>query len=197
MNEIEKKTNKILDNLPYFMKNEEDSNNYKFIKSFSQEFFVLDSAVNELKRRIQVGTSQGTYLDDLGLLFGLRRGLNEPDSDFKVRIESFWEGYIKGGTKESLIETFKTLTGVEDVTYSEDEMIIRMSSVVPSLSVDLNLVRQALNDIKPAGTYIFIALISILEDLYSNYSDFSSISTSTSGYVTPDITQVGSAVFLL
>jgi len=192
------KTNKILNNLPDFMSTEDNSNNYKFIHSFGTTFDTLSANIDELKLSIQISTASGTKLDDLGKLFLLTRNGGENDSDFRVRILSFWEGYIQGGIKQSLIDTLKSLTGATSVTYDEtDDLIIKMSSTIPNLSINLGTISSVLNDIKPAGTFIYLTLSSKLEDIYGLYEDSIFLTTIEESWVLPDYYAIDSAVELL
>ncbi len=192
------KTERILENLPDFMPTEDSTNNYKFVHSFGTVFDELDDNVERLKSAIQLSTATGKSLDDIGRLFLLLRSGGESDEDFRVRILAFWQGYIKGGIKQSLIDTLKSLTGTEDVTYDDtDDLIIRMSSTIPNLSVNLGTISSTLNQIKPAGTFVYLTLSSRLEDVYGLYVDNIFLTTIAESWVVPDYYTIDTAVELL
>ena len=75
-------TDKLLDNLPQHMSKDSDSNNYKFLNSLSSSLEDIDNNVSGVKDSIQINTSTGAYLDQLGRLFGLNRLTDETDINF-------------------------------------------------------------------------------------------------------------------
>lgn len=182
------KVNNILKNLPTFMPIEENSNNYKFILSFSEEFDRVSSNTEGLKNAIQLSTATGTYLDSIGRLFALLRQGGEGDNDFRARIEAYWQGYIRGGVKEALIETTKTLTGSSVVDYNDDiPMVLYISSEIVNLNVSSTTILGVLNSVKPAGVHIYLYLQSSFTDKYNNYNDLHIFTKINIGWVVPDL----------
>lgn len=189
------KTKDILDNLPDFFQVEEDSNNYKFISSFDEDFQEVSDNIENLKSAIQVTTASGLDLDTIGSLFKLIRKGDETDSDFRSRILAFWQGFAQGGTETAILDTLKAMTGLsdDDITLTEiDTLKIKITANIGSLGASTDVVIDTLNEVKAAGVYLILNFQSSLSDTYE-HTDSVNINLASSIYITPDISEPDSS----
>ena len=186
------KTNDILDNLPTYWKKDSTSKNYKFITSFDDNFQDVSDQTANLKLTIQLNTSTGQALTDLGAIFALNRNADESDNDYRARIKAYWPGFSGGGTIVSIKQTVNRMTGIpeDDVnviefhsgTYIQPLKVV-VEATVPSLGTSVNVVSEVLQSTKAAGVYIIADISGETTDVYGLYTDTeTSINTNTLFY---------------
>ena len=161
------KTEKILNYLPDFLEKGE-GNNYDFITSFDSEFQDLEDNITGLKESIQLSTSTGTYLDDIGKLFSLTRYSGETDSSYRERIKSFWQSRKGGGTATGIKEALYNLTNtpVSYITVADiDDMIIHVTVPINNFSSSSSAISvdNSVQETKAAGIYATSEVIPFYE----------------------------------
>lgn len=105
------KTNNILKYLPDFL--DRRSNNRDFITSFDEDYQLAEDNIIILKTDIQLSTASGSSLDNIGLLFDLRRLDGESDFLYRGRIKSFWNANKGGGTEKNLIDAISPILNID------------------------------------------------------------------------------------
>jgi hypothetical protein len=153
-------TDKLLDNLPQHMSKDEDSNNYKFLKSFDPSLMDVDTNINGLKNSVQLNTTRGSYLDDIGRLFGINRATGESNINYRSRIKAFFQANLGGGSKPNMKDALANSFGVdeEDITIilnTEDSAIFHLEVLI-NQDVPLSVFDNALRIVdktKAAGTF--------------------------------------------
>ncbi len=197
----EEKTKKLVSNLPTFMQLDSDSNNYKFLNSFSPELNVTENNVVLLKTSLHIDEAIGDDLDNLGKLFGLFRNDEESDSSFRGRIKAFFQTAIKSGSEIGLKESLANALGIEDViiknvTTLEDEFNIFNTGsgttakvgpkITPKEDILLSYVKIKATSGSATKAYIYEDVSGILlgkADIISDIARFSSPIALKSGVV--------------
>ena len=105
-------------NLPEWMPNESDSNNYKFLNSFADSLTSLSNTYANLRTQLQIDTATGNDLDKIGLLFQLKRVTGESDTTYRNRILNYWNSGRGGGTLP-VITALLSQFSLDDFTITE------------------------------------------------------------------------------
>ena len=170
-------TDNLLKKLPDFYDKRAQSNNYGFIKSFGIELDVFEEQMNRLKESIQISTASGQQLDDIGSLFKLQRQVGEADSQFRTRIQTFWQSQLAGGIISGIRTTVSSIAGI-----SEDQVIIHEYAPMKfSISLEvgfttegvdiLKLIEDSLPTIKAAGVYALVSITNSFVETIDNLID--------------------------
>lgn len=154
---VENKTDKVLGNLPKYMKRETTSNNYNFVKSYSDELDVFDINSTELKSNIQISTSTGTSLDDIGELFGITRVLVETDGTYRSRILAYWGSLLGGGTYASIKQSISSALSISTTDITITDISVALFEIDIPINDEttlelMNTLSSIVEDIKAAGT---------------------------------------------
>ena len=149
---------KILEYLPSFWDKEVNSRTYNIIKAFADEFDYWDLERLNLINEIRINSATGSYLNDIGKLYGLTRRSGETDSQYRARIKAFFPGYSGGGTKPGIKSALSSITEVPevDITVSEFFDLKFKTSTLFDSEDDISkkqLIKDSLWDIKAAGSY--------------------------------------------
>lgn len=88
--------------LPGFWKQE--GTNLGIIDSFSGAFQGVYISLDHLSSNIFLTTASGTRLDEYGLLFKLARNTGELDVDYRNRLLSYYQTFVKSGTDEGIVD---------------------------------------------------------------------------------------------
>ena len=152
------RTERLVSNLPTFMQLDSDSNNYKFLNSFSPELNVTESGIQLLRASLRIDEAIGDDLDLFAKLFELSRNTDENDVAFRGRIKAFFQTAIKSGSEIGLKESLANALGIEqsDITIVTDEANIFYLQIAITVDTDLSIF-NGVNDIvnfgKAAGMY--------------------------------------------
>jgi hypothetical protein len=151
------KTKKILDNLPNFIPH--GGNNYDFITSFDSSFQSVSDNIINLKSSIQISTATGKSLDDLALLFNLKRKPGESDTSFRNIVQTFFSKEFRGGTVEAIKKRLERILNldVNDIIIDENENLIldiEIKVSEESEDITINQIATTINNAKPAGVYV-------------------------------------------
>ena len=186
----EEQVDTLLGGLPTFWLQDENSNNYKFFLSIASVLSTLKTNIDGLEASIQISTSSGTDLDDIGKLFGFVRDSDESDSTFRNRIQSYWQNYNRGGLKNNIINAFAEALGLDSTKVTITETTPAVINLAVDITDDLDydypnatFLSELANSVKAAGTKVVLKFgFTISGDTYE-YDDSISISTLGLGYV--------------
>lgn len=150
------RTKALVSNLPTFMQLDINSNNYKFLNSFSPELNVSEIAISSLKSGLQINTAKGKDLEKIGKLFKLSRNTGELDPSLRGRIKAFFQTAIKSGSeiglKESLVNSLDIkLENITLVTVKENIFDLDIELNSNTNTSIFNAIRSIVNKGKAAG----------------------------------------------
>lgn len=152
---------------------------------FIEKYNEFVNNLTELKEAIQVSTAEGTYLDDIGMMFKLSRYSGESDSNYRNRILSFWQAGKSTGTVADIKSALSLAGGINesDITITEiDNMKIKVEMDIGVDTYLADVVREVAWKSKPAGVWVVFDLTFGFTETHSSYSDSVSISDATGIY---------------
>jgi len=194
------KTDKVLFNLPTFMRRDVNSRNYKFVTSFQGELDDVQTQIGNLKSSIQISTAIGSNLDDIGDIFLLPRRGSETDTNYRARILAFWPGYSGGGTEKSIKQAIARMTDLleSDITVTESpyaDLKFKVTATLNGFTADIPTIQEVVAHSKAAGTYAILDLATSLTEEYVSYTD--NVDIALQLYIVPDVYQVEGTEVLL
>jgi soluble P-type ATPase len=177
------KIDELLAFLPTFWMKDENSNNYKFFKSFADVLETVGTNITGLRASIHINSATGRYLDDLAALFKIYRETEETDESLRIKVLNFWSSLNRGGLIQNLVKIFAELLGIEETEVSyveEDAAVIRLIGNLGGLNSQINIadseeICEILNSIKAAGVYLQILYSPLIEETWSEAFDDSEI----------------------
>ena len=100
----EDKLNEILEKFPHMYNIDIGSNNEFLISSILEEIKNLNKSIYDLANMLNIENAEGIWLDRLGIIFGIKREIDEEDKNLRIRILSFWLSISKNATLEIMIK---------------------------------------------------------------------------------------------
>lgn len=97
--------------------NGEDTNFQKLIKALTRPLQELQDVFWELKTERWLSTAIGVQLDEIGVILGLSRNLNESDDDYRERLQFQIFINISSGTPEDIMRALQFLTQADNVAF--------------------------------------------------------------------------------
>lgn len=128
------------------------TNLQKMIKAISIEFQQLEDVNFELKTLRWLSTSLGAQLDELGIILGLPRNINESDESYRERLQ--FQIYINtsSGTPEDVIRVLSFFTQSSHIGYFERRTaFFQMETNGLKFPVPANNLNDAIFSVSPAG----------------------------------------------
>ena len=111
------KIDDLLGNIPDAYDKEETSFLYKILSVIGSEMDKFMDDMDYVDKAKYVTEANGTDLDKLGKLLGVKRFHNENDLTYRGRIQSKVPSFIGGGTLESIKSVIKNVLGVEPMIF--------------------------------------------------------------------------------
>ena len=128
------------------------TNFQKLIKVLCQPAQELQDVLWELKTQRWLSTAVGVQLDEIGVILGLPRNLNESDEDYRERLQFQIFINISSGTPEDIMRALKFLTEASKVAFFDVFPAFFQLETdglkFPIPATDLN---EAIFQISPAG----------------------------------------------
>jgi hypothetical protein len=189
---------KLLDELPEYWNKSSSSNLYNFLYSIALEFEEYDTQIDNMEAEVQIDTSSGQYLNELGRMFRLSRNPNETDEQLRARIKAYWPGFSGGGTIDAFKATLNRVTGVPESDIEIVEVDFMKVAIILLLDDenDYNLATTIVNlleNIKASGVKVFPNYIltgdTFLESF--NVSDKIKIIGTSAGFWTAGVSSAG------
>lgn len=128
------------------------TNLQKLIKSVVEPAQEIEDVNWELKTERLLSTAIGQQLDEIGIILGLPRELNESDEDYRERLQFQIFINSSNGTPEDSIRALDFLTDGSDIGYFERQFAFyQMSTNGLKFPTPPNQLNDALFSISPAG----------------------------------------------
>lgn len=149
---------RLVDNLPKFLDKQPDSNNYKFLNSYSGSIRDFENSVRKLRFSLFIDSAEGVDLERVARLFGLNRLTGESDGAFRGRVKAFYQTVLKSGSRIGLKESISNALGVS----TEDIIVIDVDNNIFDLEIsvdsesDLSIfdnISSIIYNVKGAGTF--------------------------------------------
>jgi len=96
------RTDNIILRLATLYNRENTSNIYKLLSLSGDQLDELNDTVEDVRDSHFVGEATGASLDEIGEAVGLERQTGETDAQYRARILARVQGFIGGGTKDSI-----------------------------------------------------------------------------------------------
>lgn len=112
-------------------------------KAFCEAANVVLNEANEhvdfIKQMITIDGAESNYLDELALLFDLKRNQDEPDGDFRLRLKLHVLSLNSSGTYDDIVYAIRNLASISEI--DGDKININISDV----DIDNNEIYPAVN----------------------------------------------------
>lgn len=154
----EDKLNEVLERFPHMYNIDIGSNNEFLVYSILEEIEVLNKSIYDLASMLDIEKASGVWLDRLGEVFGIFRGIGESDDLYRINILQYWLVVSKNATSEIMIKFLVLIIGEEENLYEYDRLNGKIKIVLnKKLNIEIKeLVQRTLLEVKATGIDIII-----------------------------------------
>ena len=152
----EDKLNEILERFPHMYNIDIGSNNEFLISSIYEEIRNLNQSIHALSKVIDVESTNGIWLDNIGGIFNIIRETGEDDGSYRIRILAYWLTVSRNATTDIIIKFL--MSAIEDETnlFKYENGIGEITIILnKKLRAEIkNTITKSLLEIKAAGINI-------------------------------------------
>jgi hypothetical protein len=146
--------NNALNNFRGWLEKGEGSNLHGVEKAIIDEYDVADQQNENLVGEIQIETATGQYLDQIGAIFKIARGVGETDDALRARIKAYFQTYSNTATEDAIKNAVFLSTGIPLTGITVTQVypgLIKITLTDPVPGEVLGVVKAATMGTKAAG----------------------------------------------